>query len=279
MAALKEGDQLKLAASRINRKYGWKPSLPSRTFPRLALTSYPPLATSASLVTTGFDPPIFDQGQTGSCTGHGSTRAIAYARAKQGLPYSDLSRIFTYWCARVAEGTQAQDSGATVEDVIVAAQQFGDCPYTDYPTDPTTVITAPSVQAIADAVVHKALQATRVWGANDVGLAYHVKHCISVLGLPVVFGFTVYESFESDAVASSGIVPMPGSNEQSLGGHCTVAVAFDDNMTANGITGYALVDNSWGPDWGQAGRFWMPYQMIFNSQYSDDFHAITLEAA
>jgi C1A family cysteine protease len=258
--------------SRLNRKYGWRPSLPSRRFPRLSLTSYPPLAPKFSLDSTGFDPPIWDQGQTGSCTGHGSTRAIAYARAKQGLPYIDLSRIFTYWNARVAEGTEATDAGATVEDVIVAAQQFGDCPYSDYPTDVALVTTAPSASAFTDAIPHKALSATRVWGANDLGLAYHVKHCISILNLPVVFGFTVYESFESDEVASSGIVPIPGPNEQILGGHCVVVIGYDD------ATGYAECDNSWGTDWGQVGRFQLPYQIIFNSEYSNDFHTIQLES-
>jgi hypothetical protein len=43
-------------------------------------------------------------------------------------------------------------------------------------------------------------------------------------GYPFVLGFTVYESFESDTVAQTGIVPMPRSGEQVLGGHCVVAL-------------------------------------------------------
>jgi len=256
----------------IRRSYGWERGLPSRRFPTLALTSYPELHPQASLIATGFDPPIWDQGNTNSCVGHGSTGGIAYARAKQGLPYIDLSRIFPYWNARVAEGTETQDSGASVGDAIAASQQFGDCPYTDLPTDLALVTVAPPSQAFSDAIVHKALTATRVWGSNSEGLQYHVKHCIDVLGLPVVFGFTVYESFESDAVAASGIVPMPGPSELVVGGHCVRAVAYDDAAQR------VKCANSWNTDWGEAGYFEIDYGYIFNPDYSDDFHAITLEA-
>ncbi|HVO96945.1 MAG TPA: hypothetical protein VMT15_02720 [Bryobacteraceae bacterium] len=43
-------------------------------------------------------------------------------------------------------------------------------------------------------------------------------------GFPIVAGITVYESFESDDVAKSGIVPMPASDEAALGGHAVMAV-------------------------------------------------------
>jgi C1A family cysteine protease len=58
---------------------------------------------------------------------------------------------------------------------------------------------------------------------------------------PVVGGFTVYESFESEPVARTGVVPMPGREEDPVGGHAVL------------VTGYVLsgrkflVRNSWGP--------------------------------
>lgn len=238
----------------------------------MALPSYPALAPNFSLMGTGFLPAVWDQLTTGSCTGHGVTAAKMYARAKQGLPFVDLSRLFPYWNARVAEGSQDSDSGAVIADVVAATQALGDCPYTDLPTDANLVTVAPSAEAFSDALAHKALSATRVWGSAGPGLEYHTKHCISVLGLPVVYGITVYESFESDEVAKSGIVPIPGPSEQVLGGHCIVAVGYDDAAQL------VLSRNSWGTDWGQAGYFQIPYGYIFNPDYSDDFHAITLES-
>jgi hypothetical protein len=236
------------------------------------LPAYPELVPAANLVPTGFFPPVFNQINTSSCCGHGIVGGTMYERAKQGLPFVDLSRLYPYYYARVEEGTAASDSGAIIANVVAASQQYGDCPYADLPTDPALVTVAPTAQAIADAIQHKTLSATRVWGANAKGLQYHVKHCISVLGRPVIFGFTVYESFESDEVAASGIVPMPGPGEKVLGGHCVLAVGFDD------ATQLALLRNSYGTEWGQAGYCQMPYAMIFDPNYSSDFHAVTLEA-
>lgn len=254
--------------------YGWTgPGLPRRRFPQLALASYPPLSAKSSLIPNGCLPPVrWDQGQTSSCTGHGSTRGIAYARAKQGMPYVDLSRLFTYWNARVTEGGEDQDDGASVGDVIAAALKYGDCPYSDLPTDPALVTVQPSPQVFADAIVHKALRATRIYGTTPASFDYHFKHCIDVLVFPVVFGFTVYESFESDEVAETGIVPMPAASEQIVGGHCVVAVAYDDS------TKLVTCDNSWGMDWGQEGRFQIPYAYIFDPDMASDFHAILLES-
>ena len=256
----------------IARKYGWNgPGLPRRRgFRTLELTSFPPLSPSKDLTLTGFVPPIWDQGPTGSCTGHGSTRGLAYARSKAGVPYVDLSRLFPYYNARAAEGDAGQDSGASVGDVIVALQQQGDCPYVDLPTDPSLVTVSPSAQAVADAIQHKALSATRVLGATPQSFEYHFKHCIDVLGLPVVFGFTAYESFEGDAIAATGIMPMPASDEQVLGGHCVCAVAYDDTSR------YVTIDNSYGTSWGLSGRFKMPYAFIFDPDMASDFHAIRL---
>ena len=46
--------------------------------------------------------------------------------------------------------------------------------------------------------------------------------------IPFIFGFTVYESFESDAVARTGNVPMPEGDERTLGGHAMCVVGYDN---------------------------------------------------
>jgi C1A family cysteine protease len=53
-----------------------------------------------------------------------------------------------------------------------------------------------------------------------------MKACLAA-GFPYVFGFRVYQSFESDVVASTGIVPMPAYRETYLGGHAVLAVGYD----------------------------------------------------
>ena len=87
-------------------------------------------------------------------------------------------------------------------------------------------------------------------------------------GFPFVFGFTVYESFESERVAETGVVPMPKRTERSVGGHAVLAIGYDDAKKT------FVVRNSWGTAWGMKGYFTMPYAYLEDRSLSDDFWTI-----
>ena len=65
-------------------------------------------------------------------------------------------------------------------------------------------------------------------------------------------------------------VPMPGTDEQVLGGHCVMAVGYDDQE------GKFICRNSWGTSWGDEGYFYMPYAYLLDNNLSDDFWTIRL---
>lgn len=84
-------------------------------------------------------------------------------------------------------------------------------------------------------------------------------------GNPVVFGFKVYESFESKQTAQTGQIPIPKSKELLLGGHAVLAVGYVNTSAARG---YVIVRNSWGESWGDQGYCYMPYG-VFNNLVLD----------
>jgi C1A family cysteine protease len=96
-----------------------------------------------------------------------------------------------------------------------------------------------------------------------------MKGCLAA-GYPFVFGFTVYESFESASVAKTGVVPYPSTGEKVLGGHAVLAVGYDDASQR------FIVRNSWGPGWGMKGYFTIPYSYLTDNNLSDDFWTIRM---
>ena len=204
-------------------------------------------------------PPVYDQGQLGSCTANGIAGAIEFDQRKQGSTEFVPSRLFIYYNERVIEGTVSQDSGAQIRDGVKSVAKLGAPPETDWPYDIAQFAQQPPPQAYQDALQDVVTSYSRV----SQNLA-QMQGCLAS-GYPFVFGFTVYESFESDTVAQTGIVPMPAQGEQVLGGHCVVAVGYDDTQRR------FIVRNSWGTGWGLAGYFLMPYEYLINPSLASDF--------
>lgn len=207
-------------------------------------------------------PPVWDQGDLGSCTAHGILAAAMVAGSAgdpDAPPSPMLSRLFLYYCERDIEGSVDQDSGAQIRDGFKALNRWGVPLEETWPYDVKRYAVKPDAvaydEALSDvAVVYSAVPQDAV--AMKTALAQ---------GHPVVVGFTVYESFESDEVAKIGLVPMPLDSEQVVGGHCVCVTGYDDSK------GVWIVRNSWGDGWGIAGYFLMPYDYLLNPDLSDDF--------
>jgi C1A family cysteine protease len=66
---------------------------------------------------------------------------------------------------------------------------------------------------------------------------------------------------------------MPGAKEKLLGGHAVIAVGYDDTQQR------FIVRNSWGPKWGMAGYFTIPYQYLTDTNLADDFWTVRMVQA
>jgi len=243
--------------------YGWVRDLPdARDFAYAA-----PLLRFRAGLPTSVDlrkkcPPVYDQGQLGSCTANGIAAAVEFDQRKQGSKAFMPSRLFIYYNERVMEGTVSQDSGAQIRDGIKSVATLGAPPETDWPYDPSKFADKPPDAAFADAKQDLVSSYARV-----TQNLLQMQGCLAD-GFPFVFGFTVYDSFESQTVAKAGIVPMPSSGENVLGGHCVVAVGYENDKRC------FIIRNSWGTGWGIKGYCLMPYEYLLSSNLSSDFWTI-----
>ena len=74
-------------------------------------------------------PPVYDQGQLGSCTGHASAKGLfEILTSIAGQPYCERSALFAYWNERSAEHTIDQDAGASLCDAAAVLLHEGACP-------------------------------------------------------------------------------------------------------------------------------------------------------
>ena len=99
--------------------YGWKPDLPDLRDFTYAVPHATAKALPAKVDLRPTCPPVYDQGQLGSCTANAIAGAIEFEQKKQKLTEFTPSRLFIYYNERVAEGTAPSvDSGAQIRDGI-----------------------------------------------------------------------------------------------------------------------------------------------------------------
>ena len=242
-------------------RYGWIPDMPD------ARDRVYQLPIKAGALPPSADlragcPVVYDQGDLCSCTANAIGAAIEFDQIKQKLPYAVPSRLFIYYNERALGGTIDTDSGAQIRDGIKTVASQGACPEPMWPYVEASFANRPPAPCYKYAKLHPAVQYARL--AQNAG---QLK-AILAAGYPFVFGFTVYESFESDAVAKTGIVAVPTATETVLGGHAVMAVGYDDASQR------FLVRNSWGSAWGIGGYFTIPYAYLTDANLADDFWAI-----
>lgn len=244
--------------ARTFMRYGWKKDSPDPRdylYKRLMTDRTIPVKVDLRVQCS----PIEDQGDLGSCTANALTGNLEFLEMKGGIPYWDVSRLFIYYNERKIEGDIPDDSGAQLRDGIKSLVTYGYCSEKRVPYNIARFAKKPSCIAYTEASKHKISTYYSIKSMDEM------NHCLAD-GYPFVFGFSVYESFESDQVANTGIVPMPKPGETMVGGHAVCAVGYDQDKK------WFIVRNSWGTSWGDKGYMYMPFDLVI--QYANDFWSV-----
>lgn len=245
--------------------FGWKRELPDIRDKHYSVSRVTVPVKDVDFRKTMIMPAIKDQGQLGSCTGNGWAFAIEFNMLNKQVQKVDLSkvpfsRLFIYYNERAIEGTTSYDSGAYIRDGIKTISAQGVCSEKVWPYTISKFKNKPTTTAYSEALNFKSVTYLRV----DNTVKSQIQDALNN-NYPIVFGFTVYDSFMTDAVAKNGVVPMPKKSESVQGGHCTVIIGYDTK------TDRYICANSWETSWGQKGYYTIPASYLTNSNLASDF--------
>jgi len=205
-------------------------------------------------------PEVYNQGDIGSCTANAICGAYEYDYMKKYKKDNfKPSRLFLYYNERDMENSVHSDSGAQIRDGMKSINKVGVCSEDEWSYDTSKFADKPSEQCYKDAITHESI----FYGSLKQTLD-QLQSCL-LSGLPFVFGFAVYKSFETKEVAKTGIMIMPTENDTQLGGHAVMAVGYDNKKKV------FIIRNSWGSKWGDKGYFYMPYDYILDNKLCSDF--------
>lgn len=247
---------------------GWKRQLPDQRDRVWNMTgasvTLPPLVDLRPQM-----PPVYNQGNLGSCTANAIAAAVEYVRKKQADPILfSPARLFIYYNERRLEGTTKDDAGAFIRDGFKAISQWGVPDEQLWPYSDNTVKVGrkiPPFMRKPPSSVYKSAHTDLAISYEAVPQYRNTIMAALAQDFPVVIGFSVYESFESPQMARDGKMPMPALTEKMLGGHAVLVVGYD------AVEGHWIVRNSWGSGWGDGGYFYMPIPYLESSNLSSDF--------
>lgn len=213
-------------------------------------------------------PPVYDQGDLGSCTANAGCACRIMLLNNSEI---NLSRLFLYYIERAFEGEIKKDAGATLRDTCKTIYKIGVCEEKYMPYIENKFSQQPTREAIVNANMYK-IKAYKSLSTLD-----EIKQNLAFRQQPVLIGMDAYESFESEEVAKTGMMILPEKGEKNLGGHAVLVVGYREILRSYGFltkrqvkSGYLIVRNSWGSNWGDKGYFYMPYDYV-NPEYTYDY--------
>lgn len=248
-------------------KLNWVPNPKDPNDPlyseKFLVPDYPP---SFDMRSTNWMSPIKDQGQLGSCVGHGVTEAMETIYRKNGRQPDFIgSPLYAYWNARWWSRSTATDSGAYVRYGMKGAVNWGVCADSLWPYIESKYAVKPTAQAYADGNTRDATS----WYAIKAGdQASQVMHAVGKLQAPVPIGFTCFASLMSSQTTNTGIIDPPKANEQVIGGHCVPVIGYD---TAKD---WFIFKNSWTQGWGDGGYGYLRGEYLRDWNLADDISVL-----
>jgi len=196
---------------------------------------------------------VEDQYYLGSC----SANAIANAYEMLVMQYNpttftEISRLFIYYNARLIEGTVNDDSGAFISDALEGVQKYGLCSESLWPYNVEKFNVEPTSECYENA---------KSRSISNVKAIETIKQTLETINRnqPVVFGIMISADFQRVGFRNS-VIEMP-TPENEKTGHAMSLVGYDLDKKL------FLAKNSFGPAWGDRGYCWIPFDYMEEKAY------------
>ena len=154
-------------------------------------------------------PPVWNQGNQNSCTGHSGAVARSVVENDNTL---ELSRSFLYFNERLLDGNTNIDEGSSMRCIMDSLKKYGICTNKEMAYIVGDYKTPPSQQNYKNALKYKIKSYLRI----NTGVQ-GIKQWLYLRKTGVCFGITVYDSMQTKEVAKSGILPLNTENENIQG--------------------------------------------------------------
>jgi hypothetical protein len=209
--------------------------------------------------------PVRNQGNVGSCVGHGLGINGNSIMKEQNFFVEWFSPTWIYNGARYKDGNLSQDVGTMPRTALEWIVEMGLLLEHFWPYDSSKLdMEAPSSTRQAQVIKYKDFAYYRVVdSAEGICNALASNHFVSIGG----------PRFTTWMTPQNGILPEVNSSSQMVGGHETCLYGYD--LSKNIFYGV----NSWGTSWGNQGLFIMPFSAIdiFKKFGGYDAHYMTFE--
>ena len=207
---------------------------------------------------------VSDQLQLSSCVGNSATdmtEALLIRRKKiDPSQMINLSRLFTYYCARNNENPPAadKDEGTRIRLAMDAISRYGIPPEELWAYNSSQVNVRPNRVAFASALSNRIYGYYRIDGSGGDRWG-QIKTALSG-GSGVVFGMQIADNFKQP----TKVIQLPET--KTFGGHAIVIVAMDETLNDEKV----LIRNSWGTTWGNdSGYNYVSKEYILSDLCSD----------
>lgn len=220
-----------------------------------------PLPEAVSLLK--YAPARLNQGSQGSCVGWGSAYAARTILEAQRTGKSPDAIAFSpaYLYNQIGlEGCQ----GAYIPNAMEVMQEQGLISMRDFPYYDDDCSKQPTAAQKQKAGAYTMPGYVRLTKGDAQGVGSEAIDLVAIKqniaqGAPVVIGMMVGGSFMQNMMGKAVWNPTQQDlSMQGFGGHCMCVIGYDDFKEG----GAFQIMNSWGPEWGENGVAWVPYNVF-----------------